>query len=71
MSEARVQQRLTAILAADMPGYSRMGADEEGTLAALKQLRRDLADPKIKDHRGRIGKSEDHAQIARNPENVS
>src|SRR5437867_8980259 len=34
-----------------------MGADEEGTLAALKALRRELADPKIKEHRGRIVKT--------------
>ena len=58
MVEARVQRRLAAILAADVAGYSRlMGADEEGTLAALKELRRDLADPKIKEHRGRIVKT--------------
>src|SRR5690242_10739815 len=58
MSEARVQRRLAAIMAADVAGYSRlMGTDEEGTLAALKQLRRDLADPKIKEHRGRIVKT--------------
>jgi adenylate cyclase len=37
MSEARVERRLAAILAADVAGYSRlMGADEVGTLAALK-----------------------------------
>jgi adenylate cyclase len=58
MAEARVQRRLAAILAADVAGYSRlMGADEEGTLAALKELRGDLADPKIKEHRGRIVKT--------------
>jgi adenylate cyclase len=58
MAEARVQRRLAAILAADVAGYSRlMGADEEGTLAALKELRRDLADLKIKEHRGRIVKT--------------
>jgi adenylate cyclase len=58
MAEARVQRRLAAILAADVAGYSRlMGADEEGTLAALKKLRRELADPKIKEHRGRIVKT--------------
>ena len=51
-------RRLAAILAADVAGYSRlMGADEEGTLAALKALRREVADPKIKEHRGRIGKT--------------
>src|SRR6478672_6674004 len=58
MAETRVQRRLAAILAADVAGYSRlMGADEEGTLAALKELRRGLADPKIKEHRGRIVKT--------------
>jgi adenylate cyclase len=58
MAEARVERRLAAILAADVAGYSRlMGADEEGTLAALKELRRDLADLKIKEHRGRIVKT--------------
>ena len=37
-------RRLAAILAADVVGYSRlMGVDEEGTLAALKAIRRDLA----------------------------
>jgi len=55
---ARVERRLAAILAADVAGYSRlMGADEEGTLAALKMLRRELTDPKIKEHRGRIVKT--------------
>src|SRR3984893_15583069 len=55
MAEERVERRLTAILAADVAGYSRlMGADEEGTLAALKVLRREVTDPKIKEHRGRI-----------------
>ena len=58
MAEARVQRRLLAILAADVAGYSRlMGADEEGTLAALKELRREVAEPKIKEHRGRIVKT--------------
>jgi predicted ATPase/class 3 adenylate cyclase len=54
----RVERRLAAILAADVAGYSRlMGADEEGTFARLKALRRELADPKIKEHRGRIVKT--------------
>jgi adenylate cyclase len=58
MAEARVQRRLAAILAADVAGYSRlMGADEEGTLSELKVLRREVADPKIKEHRGRIVKT--------------
>jgi TolB-like protein/class 3 adenylate cyclase len=58
MSGARVERRLAAILAADVAGYSRlMGADEEGTLAALKALRRELSDPKIAEHHGRIVKT--------------
>ena len=54
----RVERRLTAILAADVAGYSRlMGADEEGTLAQLKSHRRAVVDPKIAEHRGRIVKT--------------
>jgi len=50
--------RLAAILAADVAGYSRlMEADEEGTLERLKALRREVIDPKIKEHRGRIVKT--------------
>ena len=52
MSQTR---RLAAIIAADVAGYSRlMGADEEGTVAELKAIRRELSDPKVKEHRGRI-----------------
>jgi adenylate cyclase len=51
-------RRLAAILAADVAGYSRlMGAGEEGTLARLKTLRRELSDPKIKEHHGGIVKT--------------
>src|SRR5215510_9598548 len=51
-------RRLAAILAADVAGYSRlMGADEEGTLERLKTLRRELVDPKIAEHHGRIVKT--------------
>jgi class 3 adenylate cyclase len=58
MAEAHVERRLAAILAADIVGYSRlMGIDEEGTLAALKTHRRELIDPKISEHRGRIVKT--------------
>ncbi len=54
----RVERRLAAILAADVAGYSRlMGEDEEGTLAALKAIRRELGDPKIKEYRGRVVKT--------------
>ena len=55
MSQTR---RLAAILAADVAGYSRlMGADEEGTLERLKALRRELIDPKLAEHHGRIVKT--------------
>jgi adenylate cyclase len=58
VASERVERKLAAILAADIAGYSRlMGADEEGTLASLKILRRDLIDPKVKEHRGRIVKT--------------
>jgi class 3 adenylate cyclase len=58
MATERVERMLAAILAADVAGYSRlMGADEEGTLARLKALRRELTDPKIKEYRGRIVKT--------------
>ena len=58
MVSERLERRLTAILAADIAGYSRlMGADEEGTLAQLKAHRRELVDPKIHEHRGRIVKT--------------
>ena len=51
-------RRLAAILAADVAGYSRlMGADEEGTLERLKALRRELIDPKIAQHHGRLVKT--------------
>jgi adenylate cyclase len=54
----RVERKLAAILAADVAGYSRlMGADEEGTLARLKVHRRELIDPKIAEHRGRVVKT--------------
>jgi adenylate cyclase len=55
MSQTR---RLAAILAADVAGYSRlMGADEEDTHAALRELRRAVTDPKIAAHHGRIVKT--------------
>jgi TolB-like protein/class 3 adenylate cyclase len=50
-----MDRRLTAILAADVVGYSRlMGEDEVGTLEALKSCRRELIDPEIKKHHGRM-----------------
>src|SRR5246127_148955 len=53
-----VERRLAAVFAADVAGYSRlMGADEEGTLQRLWAHRRELVDPKISEHRGRIVKT--------------
>src|SRR6202030_1994978 len=58
LSSERVDRRLAAILAADVAGYSRlMGANEEGTLAQLKSIRKALVDPTIAAHRGRIVKT--------------
>jgi TolB-like protein/class 3 adenylate cyclase len=58
MAEDRVDRRLAAIFAGDIAGYSRlMGVDEEGTLRQLKAHRKELVDPKITEHRGRIVKT--------------
>jgi adenylate cyclase len=58
LATERVERRLAAVLAADVAGYSRlMGADEEGTLARLKSLRKTLVDPAIASCRGRIVKT--------------
>jgi hypothetical protein len=58
LATERVERRLTAILAADVAGYSRlMGADEEGTHAQLQDHLRSLVDPKIAEHRGRVVKN--------------
>src|SRR2546429_70656 len=57
MAEERLQRRLAAILSADVVGYSRlMGLDEAGTLSRLNALRRELIDPTITAHSGRIVK---------------
>jgi class 3 adenylate cyclase len=54
----RVERRLAAIFAGDVAGYSRlMGHDEAGTLERLRALRRELLDPKIAEHRGRLVKT--------------
>ena len=61
-------RRLAAILAADVAGYSRlMGADEEGTLERLKAHRRQLIDPKIGEHQGRIVKTTGDELLAEFP----
>src|SRR5215469_3165651 len=58
MATTTATRRLAAILAADVAGYSRlMGADEEGTLDRLKILRRELIEPKLEEHRGRLVKT--------------
>jgi adenylate cyclase len=63
-----VERRLAAILAADVAGYSRlMGADEEGTLERLKAHRRELIDPKVREHRGRIVKTTGDGMLAEFP----
>src|SRR5689334_16900783 len=61
----RLERRLTTILAADVAGYSRlMGMDEEGTHERLKAHLRELVNPKIKDHRGRIVKNTGDGMLA-------
>ena len=57
MATARAERRLAAIMAADIVGYSRLvEADEAGTLAAIKDLRREVIDPLLAEHHGRIVK---------------
>src|SRR6516165_3106265 len=61
-------RRLAAILAVDVAGYSRlMGADEEGTHERLSAHCRELVDPKIKEHRGRIVKNTGDGLLAEFP----
>ena len=56
--EAHIERRLAAILAADIAGYSLlMGQDEVATLRDLKAHRRELTDPTIARHHGRIVKT--------------
>jgi adenylate cyclase len=58
VSDSRVENRFAVIMCADVVGYSRlMGSDEEGTLAALNAVRRNLVDPTIAEHKGRIVRS--------------
>ena len=58
MAKEKVTRRLAAIMAADVVGYSRMiGRDEDGTIARLKVLRKELIDPSIARHGGRIVKT--------------
>jgi class 3 adenylate cyclase len=58
LATERVERRLTAILTADVAGYSRLtGLDEEGTHAKLQDHLRFLVEPKIAEHRGRVVKN--------------
>src|SRR5207302_3958621 len=67
-----MERRLTAILAADVVGYSRlMGADEAGTLAILKKIRSELIETKIAQHQGRVVKLTGDGILAEFPSVVS
>ncbi len=67
-----MERRLTAILAADVVGYSRlMGSNEAATLGALKTLRTDFIDPKIAEHQGRIVKLTGDGMLVEFPSVVS
>src|SRR5438270_186366 len=67
-----MERRLTAILAADVVGYSRlMGADEAGTLAILKKIRSELIETKIAEHQGRVVKLTGDGILAEFPSVVS
>jgi adenylate cyclase len=58
MTNDVLSRRLAVIVAADVVGFSRlMEADEAGTLSQLKSIRRELIDPKIAEHRGRLVKT--------------
>ncbi|HEY6717811.1 MAG TPA: adenylate/guanylate cyclase domain-containing protein, partial [Reyranella sp.] len=58
LANSRLERRLSAILAADVAGYSRLvGADEEGTIGQLRVHRAALFDPKITEYRGRLVKT--------------
>ena len=55
---AKIERRIAVVLCADVVGYScLMGSNEEGTLAALNTVRREIVDPKIADYRGRTVRS--------------
>src|SRR5262249_29290198 len=71
VTSQRIERRLAAVLAADVAGYSRlMGADEVGTLQALKAHRRELIDPSIAAFRGRIVKTTGDGMLVEFPSAV-
>jgi adenylate cyclase len=58
MAAAPSERKLTAVVVADVVGYSRLtAADEEGTIARLRELRSELVEPAVARHRGRIVKT--------------
>jgi len=60
-----MERRLAAVMAADMVGYSRlMEADEDGVIARQRVLRKELIDPQISLHRGRIVKTTGDGMLA-------
>jgi TolB-like protein len=68
MATQRVERRLSAVLAADVAGYSRLvGVDEEGTLAALRSLQLELIDPAVAAHGGRVIKTTGDGILAEFP----
>jgi class 3 adenylate cyclase len=57
-SDSRTRRRLAAIVAADVVGYSRlMGIDEEGTLTRFRRMMREVIQPKVEEHAGRVVKT--------------
>ncbi len=71
MSGRASERRLAAILAADVVGYSRLlGADEAGTLDSLRALRRDVVDPMMTEHGGRVFKTTGDGLLAEFPSAV-
>ena len=68
MATQRVERRLSAVLAADVAGYSRLvGIDEEGTLAQLRSFRLELIDPAVAAHGGRVIKTTGDGILAEFP----
>ncbi len=58
MVSKQIERRLTAILMADVAGYSRlMGADDEGTCTQLNAHHSELVEPKVREHRGRVART--------------
>src|SRR5690348_5977791 len=67
-----MERRLAAILAADVVGYARlMGQDEAGTLQALKTIRHEIFDSKIREHGGRVFKATGDGVLAEFPSVVN